>query len=171
MTTDEIALLLPGVFQRALRARSPLDALVALMSHLHEPSEARLAALDEVLDPRRAPEPFVRYLATWVGVPAEAALGVPQLRSLVALAAELARWSGTSRGLVAFLEVATGVRGFQVEDDVPLAPDAASPRKERGGPYYLRVRAPASLAPYRDVLDRIIAREKPVYVRHELVFS
>lgn len=171
MTADEIARLLPGVFQRAIRARSPLEALVALMAHLHEQPEARLAALDAVLDPRRAPEPFVRYLATWTGVPADAALGPQQLRSLVALAAELARWSGTARGLAAFLEVATGVRGFEIDDDVPVPLEGAARAERRGGPFFLRVRAPPSLAPYRDLLDRIVVREKPVFVRHELVFT
>jgi hypothetical protein len=91
-------------------------------------------------------------------------MGVGALRSLVALGAELSRWRGTTRGLTAFLETATGVRGFEVEDTVS-GPDG----KVR--PFHLRVSAPKALEPYRELLETILRREKPAYATAALLFK
>src|SRR6267143_2908852 len=136
MRREEIRRLLPAVFQTAAAEGTPIAALLGLMEQLHEPSEKRLAALDEVLDPRRAPERFVPFLAGWLDLPPELALGMDRLRALVALAADLARWRGTARGLTAFLEAATGATGFRIDDALR--------------PFHLHVIAPQSLRPWRD---------------------
>jgi phage tail-like protein len=160
----EILGLLPAVFRRSVAEKSALDALVALMEHLHAAPEARLAAIDEVLDPRRAPDPFVPVLARWVDLDPELASGTDRLRALVALASELLRWQGTARGLAAFLQVATGADTIRVDDAV--ADKAGGVR-----PFHLLVVAPAALRPYEDALEAIVAREKPAYVTHKLTFE
>ena len=161
MRRDEIQRLLPGVFQAAAGEGTPLAALLGLMEWLHGPTEARLARVDRILDPRRAPEDFVPFLARWVDLDPDLAMGPDRLRVLVALGAELSRWRGTARGLTAFLEAATGMTGFRVDDAV---------RDARGRimPFHLRVTAPAALRPYHEQLEAIVLREKPAYVTIDL---
>ena len=163
MKRDEIARLLPSIFQAGDLEGSPLAGLLDVMESLHVRPEEELASLDQVLDPERAPEPFVSFLATWVDLGLEVTTGIERQRALVASAVELSRWRGTARGLVAFLEIATGVSGFEVEDRVLDA--ALLPR-----PFHLRVTAPGRLEKHDRMLCRIIEREKPAYVTYELVF-
>ena len=79
MDAARIVRLLPEVYQAAARPGSVLAALLAAMEQQHATAEAVLGALDAVFDPRRAPEPFLRMLANWVGlgslVQASAAIG------------------------------------------------------------------------------------------------
>ena len=178
MKRAEIAQLLPGIFQRTLRPDNPLSALLALMEQLHEPDEFVLAHLDQFFQPYRAPSAFVAFLAGWVDVerllvqsPAERARtqtpplpsGTGRLRELVAAAAYLSKWRGTAKGLLRFLETATGAHGFQIDESVLDA--TGQPRA-----YHIRIRAPAATQPYAVMLRRIIEIEKPAYVTYELVF-
>jgi phage tail-like protein len=183
MRRAEIEHLLPEVFQRTLHPRRPLPALLEVMERLHGPSEAALAALDATFDPRRTAPAFVPMLARWVGLqyladlprssdvaagasgprlPFGLALG--QLRELVAGAASLARRQGTGAGLRLFLEIATGVTGFIIDEEV-LGPDG-QPR-----PFHLVVRAPSTAASQRTLIERIVAVEKPAAVTFELTFG
>jgi phage tail-like protein len=155
MRSSEIQRLLPGVFQRTLgEGGTPLGAALEVMSALHAPSEAILQDLDAFFDPRRTPERFVPLLARWMDL--EVALGAEpgRLRELTAAAFDLAQWRGTARGLVRFLEIATGVPGFQVD--------------ERVRPFHVRVTVPAAAAGLRPLVERIIEREKPASVTYEL---
>jgi phage tail-like protein len=180
MTRTEIERLLPVVFQRTATTGNPLTALLEVMEMLHAPSETALRNLDATLDPRRAPDAFVPFLARWVDLeplfeqsgqeysverqrqPITTGLG--RLRELVATAAELSRWRGTAKGLLLFLETATGVSGFAIDEQVP-GPDA-QPR-----PHHIRVRAPAATAAHQILIERIIELEKPAHVTYELEFE
>ena len=164
MKRNEIARLLPGVFQRTLHEDSPLVALMDVMEALHAPSEAMLAELPSLFHPLRAPERFVPFLAHWVDLGVPVTTGLGRMRELVSAAVELSRWRGTARGLRLFLQTATGVRNFELDERVP-GPDG------RPRPFHLRVRAPASLLPHRALVERIIEREKPAYVTYELLFA
>jgi len=180
MKRSEIEALLPGIFQRAARAGAPLTALLDVMETLHVPDETLLAELDCELDPRRARAVMVRYLAHWVDLdrlfgeeivgaadPSSRdpiSTGMGRLRELVAAAAYLSQWRGTARGLLRFLQVATGSSDFEVDEQ---------PRSENGEPrpFHVRVRAPAAAQPHRVLLERIIEGEKPAYVTYELRFG
>jgi phage tail-like protein len=145
------------------------------MESLHEPSVRVLEQLDAFFDPRRTPEAFVPFLATWVDLerlfdpkfgdlsasrpPIDT--GVGRLRELTAAAAYLSKWRGTTHGLLRFLETATGESGFEV---VESAPDAEG----RPRPFHVVVRAPGSVAKHRGLIERIIDQEKPAYVTYEL---
>jgi hypothetical protein len=86
------------------------------------------------------------------------------LRELVAAAAYLSKWRGTSKGLHHFLETATGASGFTIDEHV-------RDKDGRERPYHIKVLAPAETAPYESLLRRIIALEKPAYVTYELEFT
>jgi phage tail-like protein len=179
MKSSEIEALLPGVFQRTIRPGSPLDALLQVMEAMQAPSEEVLRDLDAFFNPYRTPDRFVPFLARWVDLerllvddpqayragdlpPIPSGLG--RLRTLIASAAELSRWRGTPHGLQRFLEIATGLPGFAIDEQVPG--QDGLPR-----PFHIRVRAPAGAAAYRVLIERIVSMEKPAYVTSEIQFS
>jgi phage tail-like protein len=177
MKRSEIERLLPGVFQRTLRAGSPLDGLLEAMEALHAPAEDVLARLDAVVDPRRTRDDFVSFLARWVdldrifepeatGAAASArppiSTGWGRLRELTAAAAWLSKWRGTARGLRRFLQTATGSANFEIVENVD---SAGQPRL-----FHIMVYSPVALKPHRALIERIIESEKPAYVTAELVF-
>ena len=181
MKRAEIERLLPEVFQRTLRPGSPTQTIVALMEALHRPDEDVLASLDSAFSPYQAPDRFVPFLARWVDLdrffpplsPGSAAeqsprqplpTGLGRLRELVLAATFLSQWRGTARGLCAFLETATGLQGYQIDEDIEAADGL--PR-----PFHIRVRAPQEAHQQRILIERIIEQEKPAYVTHELQFG
>jgi hypothetical protein len=82
---------------------------------------------------------------------------------LAATAATLSRWRGTRKGLSLFLETATGMKGFEVDEEV----------REEGKikPFHLRITAPGELIAHRMLIQRIIELEKPAYVTYQLEFG
>jgi phage tail-like protein len=176
MRSADIARLLPWVFQRTLEPGSPLDAILATMEGLHAPSDASLAGIDRYFDPRRTPDNFVPFLARWLdldrvlvrpaqhyfgpgGADEPLQSGVGRLRELVASAAYLSRWRGTAAGILRFLEIATGVRGFQVDEQVP------------GRPFFVAFTMPKAAEPYQALVRRIIELEKPAHLDYELTIA
>jgi phage tail-like protein len=181
MRSRDAEKLLPAVYRRAAGERTPLRAVLDLMEALHAPVEQCLAGLEERFDPRRAPDAFVPYLAGWVDLewlftepPASGrppavsdtplATGLGRLRELVAVASRLSQWRGTARGLLLFLETATGLSGFRIEE-TPLDPDG------RPQPFHLRVHCPEEATTLRPLVQRIVEFEKPAYVTYELDFE
>ena len=185
MDSATIATLLPGIFQSALHPAAAgivepdrqLAALLGVMETLQAPVEDVLDGLHHHLDPRQTPPRFVPYLAGWVdldwlllatpGQPSTTATplasGMGNLRELVAAAVEIARWRGTARGLLQFLDTATGIAGFDVQENV--TGDPPTPK-----PFHLRILAPKSAEPYRPLIARLLVAEKPAYATYELVF-
>lgn len=176
MNRTDIGRMLPEVFQRTLAEGTPLDALLQVMEDLHAPSEDVLMELDGYFDPRRTPDAFVPFLARWVDLervllqaaphyygpapmdsPIQSGLG--RLRELVASAAYLSMWRGTVTGILRFLEVATGIGGYTVEEQFS------------GRPFHVRFIGPAEAEPFAAMLTRIIEMEKPAYVTFELAFA
>jgi phage tail-like protein len=173
MNKDRIATLLPYVVSRTLRPGSVLDALLEAMSGLHAPASRALDELDVSVDPLRCPTRFMPMLARWVGLegvlrPDEAGraptglpAGSPHLRSLVAARARLTGIRGTSRGLVAFLETATGIRGFELREGV----DADG----RSRPFHITIGIPPAAAIERRMVEDIVGLEKPAHVTCDVV--
>jgi phage tail-like protein len=177
MKQTEIEQLLPNVYHRTLVPGGVLDTLLNVMEVLHEPSEEVLTELDAFLDPRRTPDRFVPFLASWVDLdellsesaasltgPPTFPTGLGRLRELIATAAFLSKWRGTAKGLLRFLETATGVQGFEVDEHV-LGPDGLPI------PFHLRILAPEATRPYQVLIERIIVLEKPAYVTYEVTFK
>lgn len=178
MKQAEIARLLPEIFQRTLAPGNPLTALMAVTEGMQSPSEAVLENLDAYFDPYRTPDRFVPFLASWldlepllVSAPdatSEASLVLPsglgRLRELVASAVSLAKLSGTAKGLTAFLETATGIHGFSIQDKV--LNENGEPR-----PFHLRIDAPPQAREFHVLIEQIIELEKPAYTTYELTFG
>lgn len=166
MKREEIEPLLPEVLQRTVRPGSALFGLLETMAAMQQPAEDVLQRLDSIFDPRRSPDRFVPFLAAWVDLARilPVTTGVDRLRQLLGVAAELAQRRGTARGLILFLETATGMRGFTLEEHV--SGPQGQPR-----PFHVRVRAPLSAEGHRALVERIIESEKPAYLTYELEFQ
>lgn len=150
----------------------PLAVFLRLMERLHAPSEARLENLEDYFHPYDAPDAFVYYLASWFDLaplftervtdrPGDYyfAGSVGRLRELSAAALRLANRRGTHTGLRDFLEVATGLEGFTIEEDETR-------------PFHVTIACPSGAADKPLVLNlirEIVELEKPVYVTYELV--
>lgn len=181
MRREEIARLLPEVFQPAIAEGTPLSSLLVIMEQLHAPTQQTLAEMEVYFSPFRAPERSLPVLAYWLDLerlfmslrealemsPASGpplAIAPGRLRELIANASHLSQWRGTAHGLTLFLELASGCKGFVMEEAVP-GPDGNS------RPFHVRIRAPQSALRHRALLERIIEYEKPAYVSHELIFE
>jgi phage tail-like protein len=184
MRAADIERMLPGLFQQTLAPDQPLSALLAVMEALHQPAEDVLNRLDAHLDPRRAPDEFVTLLARWVdldrlfregaatsttaGEGSTTVIAPERLRLLVRAAARLSQWRGTQKGLREFLELATGVSGFDLRENMRSGGKTGT---AIAAPYHLWVAAPAAAEPHRPLIDRIVRSEKPAYMTHELTFG
>ena len=171
MKRADLDALLPAVFQDAVVEGTPLDAVLETAARLPEPDEALLASIDRLFDPRRTNDDMVAFLAAWVDLDrflirrtsdntgGELPSGSGPLRELCAAAAELSRNRGTRQGLIRFLEVATGQRGFRIEEN-----------RERNGvdrPFHLVITAPAEAEPHAQLIHAVVAYEKPAYVTYD----
>ncbi|MDQ1707768.1 MAG: hypothetical protein QOJ88_979 [Pyrinomonadaceae bacterium] len=179
MKRSEIAQLFPAVFQRTLHDGNPLTALLEVMEALQSPDEAIIERLDAIFDPRRTNDAFVPFLAYWADLsrlfddssageagPASQvtiASGLGRLRELIAKAAYLSKWRGTKKGLLAFLQTATGYLDFDIWENVALD---GQPR-----PFHISVHAPKESAQYDNLIERIVELEKPAYVTYQLAFG
>jgi phage tail-like protein len=178
MEESRIVKLLPEIFRSAAMAGTPLDAVLAIMAACHGPAEAAITDLDANFDPRRAPDAFVVMLAGWValdpyltvhgwerdGRRGRVAIDLGNLRELTTRAAELARLRGTLGTLRTFLELATGLSGFAIEEN-PAGVDG------RPQPFHARVQAPMGARTYQDLIALIVAREKPAFTTVEIAYA
>ncbi len=179
MKHQELKQLLPEIFQRTDQPGSPLHGLLQTMELLSEPAETILQQLPIYFDPYTTPENFLPFLASWVDLDrffsatpdsATAKTALPQLldsgrlRELIAAAIRLSKLRGTAAGLQLFLETATGVKSFTIDENVVQENNAVIP-------FHIKITAPQAAQKYQVLIERIIEQEKPVYVTHYLEFS
>lgn len=170
MQADEIAQLLPGIFQRSLdfqRAQNAagaprgnvLAALLGVMETLHEPAEKTLLELHRYFLPDQTDDAFMPFLSQWVDLAwlaegeSHPAASLDQLRLLILKAGELSTQRGTRQGMLRFLRLATGLTGFQIEESQQDA-------------YHILVTYPPKADPR--LVAAIVDHLKPAYVTFEL---
>jgi phage tail-like protein len=159
--SDEIAGLLPAVFRTVLQNDATLQTILDTMAAMLDPVEVRLAGLDEIFDAIRTDDAFLPMLAQWVDLSwllsgDNLSVDPGRLRMLIEESHTLSQERGTADGLVRFLEMATGVAGFAVDDAA-----------QTGTPFHLRVRVPASAAAQANLIARIVDAQKPAYTTWE----
>lgn len=172
MESRQILRYLPENYQLAAADRQGvLSAMLAVMEGMHAPVDRVLRSLDAFVDPFRAPEAFVLMQASWLGLDryfdwsggsvgagdARFAAGTDRLRLLIAEFPELVRSRGTRASLTRFLDVATGVRGFRVEDGM-----------QSGSAFHITVHVPSDAAPLLGLVERIVAGERPAHATWEI---
>ncbi len=144
--------------------------LTGALDEVMAPVYASLDGLGAYLDPALAPDDFLDWLASWVGVALDETWPIERRRQLVADAAGLYRSRGTVAGLAAQVTVYTGGE-VTVEDN-----GGAAWSKQAGGAIpgkaapLLRVRVsvdqPDSISLAR--LEAVVATAKPAHVPHTI---
>jgi phage tail-like protein len=110
---------LPSIYQREeSRPDSFLRSLVGVLEATTQGIDARIAAMGSLVHPASAPEPWLDFVARWLGLPWDDALSQPQKRTIVTRAADLAKGRGTRAGLETLLDalIPGTPRRFRVTD-------------------------------------------------------
>jgi phage tail-like protein len=111
---DELAVLYPGTslmenlpaIYRRVEAQlgSFLRSLVGVLESTTQGLDARIGSLAKQIDPATAKGPWVDFIARWLGVPWDDALGYEQKKLIISRAGDLARTRGTREGLETLLD-------------------------------------------------------------------
>jgi phage tail-like protein len=95
---------LPSIYQREEdQPDSFLRALVGVLETTTQGLDRRIEAMGSYINPATTTEPWLDFIARWLGVPFDDALTLDQKRAVVMSAAEIAKSRGTRAGLEALL--------------------------------------------------------------------
>lgn len=146
--------------------------LVGAFDDVLAPVFATLDDGDAYLDPRYAPEDFLRWLAGWLGARPDERWPVERVRAAVADAREALLWRGTLRGVAAAVRACTGLQP-ELSDgggvSVSGRPQGALPG-DRRPQLVVRLTDPDRTVD-RDAVDRAVAEIKPVHVPHVVLIE
>jgi len=178
MTETQIEKILPGVIQRSLATSPILQSILSVMLSMRNPIERELNTIEKNFDPLQCPEASLPFLSSWAGLERifdprslEAlnkneyqqpiASGSGHLRELLRSTKELSQWRGTNKGLVIFLEMATGIKGYSIQENI---------LDENGQimSFHFNLSIPLEAQPLLDLIKRITESEKPAYVTYEI---
>ena len=96
---------LPAIYQREEeRPGSFLRALVGVIEATTQGLDARIASMGSQVHPDTAQEPWLNFIARWLGVPWNDSLSIEQKKAVIKRAADLSKGRGTRAGLEALLE-------------------------------------------------------------------
>jgi len=166
---------LPENYQlAAVDEHGVLSACIAVMEAMHGPIDRILRSLDRYFDPYRAVDQFVMLQATWLGLDryfewtrisvgrldASFPTGTDRLRLLIAEFPSLVQTRGTREALTRFLEVATGIRGFDIAD-------GNDPEKS----FHFVVTAPEAARRLAAFVEKIVAEERPAHATYEIQYA
>lgn len=127
------------------------------------PIEGTIDQIAHYFDPRLAPEPLLRWLASWLGVALDEHLSLRQQRELVKSAALLYRWRGTRRGLSEYLRICTGAEPLIVEPGDRIAGAELPPFV-----FAVILDVPDPDQVDRTLIERIIDAQKPAHTSYVL---
>jgi phage tail-like protein len=157
---------LPAAFQEdefCMRMVSAFDEVLA-------PVFSTLDCWDSYLDPQLAPDDFVDWLASWVGVDVDETWSLERRRQLIQGAVFLYRIRGTVAGLTAHLDLYAGVAPAIEESggcgwsETAGAQLPGSPRPRLS--VRLEVGDPATVN--RTTVNRIVGSSRPAHLPYEL---
>ncbi|MEU0563729.1 phage tail protein [Dactylosporangium sp. NPDC006015] len=149
------------------------DRFVAGVAHgiddLLAPVLLSIDTLAEYLDPRLAPDDFVDWLGSWLGIVRDPAVPAERRRELLANAVDLYGWRGTVWGLERFLALATGGR-VEVHDNggCVIEEEAVG---QWSGPVRVRVFVPASAGLDTAWYERVVSDQVPAHLRAAVVIE
>lgn len=110
---------LPEIYQaEETKAGSFLRTLVGVLETTTQDLDERIGSMGSQIHPLRAPEPWLNFIARWLGVPWDDELTLKQKQTILGRAAELAKDRGTRAGLEKLLEslLPGDPRRFRVTD-------------------------------------------------------
>lgn len=134
------------------------------------PIFSTLDNLGAYLDPGLAPEDFVAWLGSWVGVAGDEREPTERRRRLVAAAAGLVRRRGTAGGLVEEISLHIGAPAEVVDSGgcTWSATPGQAPPDSGPAQVTVRVRVPDPSVFDRYHLEAVVAAALPAHVSHEI---
>lgn len=148
------------------------EDLVTAFDEVLAPVFATLDDFDAYLDPRYAPEDFLRWLCGWLGFVVDERWPAERLRAQLRDAVEAMLWRGTVRGVSAAVRAYTGQQprveesGAVTSSALPLRPIPGQARPR----LVVRVNDPDGVLDV-EVLRRVVAEVKPAHVPHDVVIT
>jgi phage tail-like protein len=146
--------------------------LVRAFDEVLAPVFATLDEFDAYLDPRYAPDDFLRWLAGWLGFPVGERWPPERIRTHFADARDALLWRGTVKGVAAAVRACTG-REPEVTDTGgvawsarPLGPLPGEARPQ----LIVRIDDPDGEVA-QEVVDRVVAEVKPAHVPHQVIIT
>ncbi|OGO17714.1 MAG: hypothetical protein A2Z02_00475 [Chloroflexi bacterium RBG_16_48_7] len=129
-------------------------------------------------DPGTAPEPFLPWLSSWLGLLLDESWPEVKRRHLLHRAGELYRWRGTKRGLTEFLEIYTGVaprivehgraEGMRLGGESKLGKPMQIGGKGSEFTFTVEIKLPEKSGADIEVIKNIIEAEKPAHTAYNL---
>jgi phage tail-like protein len=157
---------LPAAFQEddfCQRMMAALDDVLA-------PLFTTLDCFDSYLDPKLAPEDFVDWLASWVGVDIDETWTLERLRRLILDIVALYRIRGTAAGLAAHVNLYAGVTP-EIEESGACEWSETAGTAIPGSPHpHLTVRLRVGNAEdiRRRTVNRIVAASRPAHMSYQV---
>lgn len=162
----QFASLLPSIYQEddfVRRWMAGFDVVLA-------PIVSVLDNVEAYFDPMLAPDDFVEYLASWVGIELDETWNESARRTLVSRAVELVKISGTLEGMRQLILIYTGIEPELREGggcSVSTEPNGSLPGEANGIlEVVLRTSEPERIDLSR--LSRLIEAAKPAHVAHRV---
>lgn len=146
--------------------------LIRAFDEVLAPVFLALDDFDAYLDPKYAPDDYVRWLAGWLGFPTDERWSVDRVRRHFADAREGLLRRGTLAGVAAAVRAYTGATprladsGGVAWSTRPLGPLPGESRPQ----LTVQVEDPDGTVD-REVVERIVAATKPAHVSHDVVIT
>jgi len=157
---------MPSLYQEDPFSQSFLSALDTVLA----PVVGTLDNFDAYLDPYLAPDDFLGWLATWVGMTIDESWTSERRRQVVARAVELYRLRGTATGLAEQIEIHTGGTVEIIENGgTAWSIDAGGELPGSAKPLLvvrIQVDDPKSIDGGR--IEALVAASKPAHVEHRV---
>lgn len=157
---------LPG----ALQEDDLCQRMMAAFDEVMAPIFVTLDCFDAYLDPKLAPEDFVEWLASWVGVEIDETWTLERRRQLIRDAVVLYRMRGTAAGLAAHVRLYAGV-GPEIEESGACAwsQTADHPIPGRSSPdLTVRVHVEDQAGVRQSTLSRIVGASRPAHIPYRV---
>jgi phage tail-like protein len=154
----------------ALQEDDFCQRMVSALDEVVTPVYYALDCWDAYLDPQLAPEDFVEWLATWVGVEIDETWTMERRRQLIQDVVVLYRIRGTAAGLAAHIKLYCGVTPeidesgectYSQTADSPM-PGSAQPR------LVVRLRLDDPAAVKQTTLGRIVGAARPAHIPYQV---
>lgn len=144
--------------------------MVSALDEVVTPIYYALDGWDAYLDPKLAPEDFVEWLATWVGVEIDETWTMERRRQLIQDVVMLYRIRGTAAGLAAHLRLYCGVApeidesGACEYSETAGSPMPGSPQPK----LVVRLRVDDPTAVKQSTVSRIIGSARPAHIPYQV---
>jgi phage tail-like protein len=168
-TTRRLIDSLPGIYQEDDVARS----LTGVFDDALAPVLSTLDNFPAYLDPALAPDDFLDWLASWVGILPDETWPVERRRAIVALAVQLHRRRGTAAGLAMHIRL-LGASDVEVKDSGGATWSKKPGSKPPGDASYtltVKVTPPKKGKLDQAKIDALIATAKPAHVAHRVTVA